>query len=42
LGLERFASAQNTPTDSWKIKALSVIARPLAKRVLKKFGSKGG
>ena len=42
LGLERFASAQNTPADSWKIKALSVIARPLAKRVLKKFGSKGG
>ena len=41
LDLRRFASAENTPTDSWKIKALSVIARPLAKRMLKKLGGKG-
>ena len=41
LNLRRFASAENTPTDSWKIKALSIIARPLAKRVLGKFGGKG-
>jgi hypothetical protein len=41
LDLGRFASADNTPTDNWKIKALSVIARPLARRVLSKFGGKG-
>jgi len=41
LDLRRFASAENTPTDSWKVKALSIIARPLARRVLSKFGSKG-
>ena len=41
LDLGRFASADNTPTDSWKIKALSIIVRPLARRVLGKLADKG-
>jgi len=35
LDLGSFASAQNTPRDGWKVKLLSVIARPLALRKLR-------
>ena len=35
LDLGRFASAQNTPRDNWKVKLLSKFARPLAQRMLK-------
>jgi hypothetical protein len=35
LQLERFASAGNTPPSGLKIKLLSLIARPLAKLILK-------
>jgi hypothetical protein len=35
LNLERFGSAKNTPRASLKTRLLSLIARPLAKRMLK-------
>lgn len=35
LQLERFGSAKNTPPEGLKIKLLSLIARPLAKLMLK-------
>lgn len=35
LDLGSFATAQNTPADSWKVKLLSVIARPMARRKLR-------
>lgn len=36
LQLERFESARNTPASGLKIKLLGLIARPLAKRMIKK------
>ncbi len=36
LNLGRFASAANTPKDGLKVRLLSVIARPLARRLLGK------
>ena len=36
LDLGSFASAQNTPEDGWKVKLLSLIARPMARRRLRK------
>lgn len=35
LGLGNFASSQNTPRDGWKVKLLSLIARPMARRKLR-------
>lgn len=35
LDLGSFASAQNTPEDGWKVKLLSLIARPMARRRLR-------
>ena len=37
LDLQRFASAQNTPKASLKVKLMSLIARPMAKRMIKKM-----
>ena len=36
LDLQRFGSADNTPPATLKLRLLSLIARPLAKRMLKK------
>ena len=35
LDLGSFTSSQNTPRDSWKVKLLSLIARPMARRKLR-------
>lgn len=35
LNLGSFTSSQNTPRDGWKVKLLSLIARPLARRKLR-------
>ena len=35
LDLGSFASSQNTPQDGWKVKLLSLIARPMARRKLR-------
>ncbi len=37
LDLQRFASAQNTPKASLKLRLLSLVARPMAKRMIKKM-----
>lgn len=37
LDLRRFASAQNTPPGGFKRKLMSLIARPMAKRMFKKL-----
>ena len=39
LNLERFGSASNTPPATIKTRLLSLIARPLAKRMLKKINA---
>ncbi len=39
LDLGSFASAQNTPADSWKVKLLSLIAWPMARRRMVKARS---
>ena len=39
LDLERFGSASNTPPATIKTRLLSLIARPLAKRMLKKINA---
>ena len=36
LDLQRFHSAKNTPKPSLKVKLMSLIARPMAKRMIKK------
>jgi len=40
LDLQRFASSKNTPDSSLKIKLLGLVAKPLAKIMLKRMGSK--
>jgi len=40
LDLHRFASAKNTPPGGLKRKLLSVIAKPLARRMFKKMAGK--
>ncbi len=37
LDLQRFASAKNTPQASLKVRLMSLIARPMAKRMIKKM-----
>ena len=37
LDLQRFASSQNTPPPSWKVKLLSLVAWPMAKRMIRKM-----
>jgi hypothetical protein len=37
LDLQRFPTAMNTPKASLKVKLLSLIARPIAKRMIKKM-----
>ena len=40
LDLRRFASADNTPPSGLKEKLLSLVARPMAKRMIKKMAKK--
>ncbi len=40
LKLERFESAKHTPRPSWKLRLMSSIARPMAKRMLKRMEKK--
>lgn len=37
LDLRRFASAKNTPAATLKVRLMSLIARPMAKRMIKKM-----
>jgi hypothetical protein len=40
LDLQRFHSAQNTPKPTLKLRLMSLIARPMAKRIIKKMEAK--
>jgi len=40
LELGRFGTAQHTPKASWKLRLISKVARPLAKRMLKRMERK--
>jgi len=40
LELGRFGTAQHTPQASWKLRLISKVARPLAKRMLKRMERK--